>query len=299
MRAYGKVSLQASDPSGIMVLRVSPEDHDQFKSFVISYLGKEKTEGKKAELTGSLDFSGVIEEVKPQVLILRTNDLVLDIEKTYSVHSRASQNTLFGVIRFIAWSQIGHKPKTEDMYWITEEIIERYSPQLQHPVTGEKRAIRPGDPRLDTRGMSLMIQGALNELAQQDIPSEVLNAIGPDMRKLWTSWYAWRYDQKENDVLFQDDMDLSWEDYCEKYPVCEFTGFGDTEEDMLVRMHIVSGGSDIADYEESWNWIHAKQSIHQQQHADKGGWNKILKRFPHMRGKVERARSLAMKKGII
>jgi len=61
-------------------------------------------------------------------------------------------------------------------------------------------------------------------------------------------------------------------------------------------MHIVSAGSDIADYEQSWNWIRALRSIHKRQH-DKG-WSAVLKEYPHLKGKVERARRLAQKRGL-
>lgn len=297
MRAYGKADIIATDSTGVMVFRVGPADHDMFFQFIKSIKGAQ-ARGEEAKINGTIGFIGeLLDTEKGGKLVLKTSETTLDIEKNYRIHTRASQNTFYGVVRFITWCHIGHKPKSEDIYWDAEEIIETYAPRLQHPVTGEIRAIRPGDPRLTTKGMSLLIEGALNTLAHEDIDASVLDAIGPDMKKLWESWYDWRYNKGE-DPLFEDEMNLSWDEYQERYPVCEFSGVGDSEYDPLERMHIVSGGSDIADYEESWNWIHARHSIHINiQHQN--GWKEIFRQFPHMKGKILRAREIANKRGLL
>lgn len=295
MRAYGPL-LDLKMKDGNIHAVISPDSKDQFKKFIVSNFAHQQS-GKEQKIQGVIGFSGIITGVAEGGHIhFNVSNLTLDLETWYRTHTRASMNTFYGIIRFIAWAEVGHKPKEEDMWWHIEDAIERYAPELKHPITGEMAKVRPGDPRLTTVQMSKMIQGVLNDLAQMDIPEYVMDAIGPDMKKLWESWYAWRYDELENDPLFPEELSMDWGNYCEDHPVCEFSGRGGTEEDPLERMHIVSGGSSPENYEEPWNWIRALHSIHQWQHQN--GWLPLLKAYPHMKGKIMRARTLAKKKGL-
>lgn len=296
MRANGPIS-ELSVKNGGAELVVSAESYTHFKEFISKRMAHLESTDDPNKMYGVIGFDCEIAGTAAGgKLYLAMENFTLDLEIKYNVHSRASQNTLYGIIRFITWAQIGHKPKTDDIFWNVESIIETYAPSAPHPISGEERPLRPGDPRLDTRGMSSMIQGALNELAQTDIPDYVIDSIGPDMKKLWNSWYEWRYSQGEDDPLFTDEKQMSWEEYCKWHPVCEFTGVGGVEGNPLERMHIVSGGSDIADYEQPWNWIRALHSVHRRQHDH--GWEIVLKDYPHMRGKINRARALAHKRGL-
>jgi hypothetical protein len=79
------------------------------------------------------------------------------------------------------------------------------------------------------------------------------------------------------------------EEWRAKRPYSEASGrTGD-----IVRAHIVSRGSDAADIEKTWNWIALLHSEHQQQHQI--GWDAFLQIYPHLRGRVDRARRLAHK----
>lgn len=295
MRAHGPVT-NLSIKDGHLHAQVDPNTRDQFKKFIVSAFSSEAENGKK-KIQGIIGYSGFITGVASEGnLDMAIDDITLDLETWYKTHTRASMNTFYGIIRFIAWTEVGHRPTEEDMWWHIEDAIERYAPEMNHPITGRESKVRPGDPRLTTVHMSKMIQGVINDLAQMDIPEYVLDSIGPDMKKLWTSWYKWRYDQTEDDPLFADEMDMDWDEYCEYHPVCEFTGIADSEMDPLERMHIVTGGSSPENYEQSWNWLRAKHSVHKWQHDL--GWNKVLQFYPHMKGKIARARILAKKKGL-
>jgi len=295
MRAYGPVS-SVTINDNLAKVQIVPESKKQFRKFISSnFASQEKGDAKKVQ--GVLGFSGmIVGTAEGGEMHLSIEDMTIDLETWYRTHSRASQNTFFGILRFIAWAEVGHKPTEEDMWWHIEDAIDRYAPEKEHPITKKYTKVRPGDPRLTTREMSMMIEGVLNELAQMDIPDFVLNSIGPDMKKLWESWYTWRYNEVEEDPLFLDESNMDWEEYCEAHPVCELSGTPGTEQDPLERMHIVSGGSDLADYEKPWNWIRAKHSIHRWQHNN--GWTPILKAYPHVKGKIMRARNLAKKKGL-
>jgi hypothetical protein len=62
---------------------------------------------------------------------------------------------------------------------------------------------------------------------------------------------------------------------------------------IIVRAHIVSRGADAADIEKSWNWMALLPEEHEQQHRI--GWDNFLQIYPHLRGRVDRARELAGK----
>jgi hypothetical protein len=61
----------------------------------------------------------------------------------------------------------------------------------------------------------------------------------------------------------------------------------------IVRAHIVSRGADGRDIEASWNWLALTREEHQLQH-DKG-WDYFLRVYPHLKGRIDRARRLAGK----
>jgi hypothetical protein len=78
----------------------------------------------------------------------------------------------------------------------------------------------------------------------------------------------------------------TWRD---RHPYSAASGKGGDIE----RAHIVSRGADHPDLEKSWNWIALLQDEHLEQHRI--GWDAFLQIYPHLRGRVERARRLAGK----
>jgi hypothetical protein len=82
---------------------------------------------------------------------------------------------------------------------------------------------------------------------------------------------------------------VSEELWREKHPYSEASGQGGN----IVRAHIVSRGADHPDIEKSWNWLALLDEEHKFQHQK--GWDEFLSVYPHLRGRVERARRLAGK----
>ncbi|MCK5344430.1 MAG: hypothetical protein KAR20_13540, partial [Candidatus Heimdallarchaeota archaeon] len=116
---------------------------------------------------------------------------------------------------------------------------------------------------------------------------EILRTIGHDMKNLWSNWYSWRYDQ-EKDPLFEAESEMTWVKYKELHPVCELCALAGVDSDPLERMHIISAGADQTIYEMPWNWTAAHRSHHTLQHSE--GWEIIEKSYPHIKGKIKRAR---------
>jgi len=210
--------------------------------------------------------------------------------KVNTVQNRRSNNqntTLRGIERFIFIAENGYEPTKDDLYWIHEGLLEKYSTWTINPRNGVSTPKRTSDPSMSTTEMAKIVQGALDTLATMQIPQSILNEIGNDMKKLWENWYRWRYDQKK-DPLFEAENELTWEKYKSLHPVCELCGLPDNEYDPLIRMHIVSKGADLASYERPWNWLRSHNSHHILQHNE--GWKIIEKSYPHIVGKLKRAK---------
>jgi hypothetical protein len=106
------------------------------------------------------------------------------------------------------------------------------------------------------------------------------------------AWEEWR-GTLENDPVDYADLEctrfLSEEEWREKHPYSEASGKGGNIE----QAHIVSRGADAPDIEKAWNWIALLHEEHMQQHQI--GWDGFLQIYPHLRGRVNRARNLAGK----
>lgn len=232
-----------------------------------------------------ISFSGRLEKTeKPGGLIFKPDGYPeLTIRPHFPKRTMAQNATLRGIERFIAWCFEGKKPDDLTVHYVHEAVVEKYSVDTFNPITKKHEPMRTSDPRMNTKIMSHIIEGALAELAEQDIPKEVMDAIGGDMLILWRRWYEWRYKQKEDPI----EEPSSWEEYKKRHPVCEFCGIGPQPGDPLERAHIISGGRDQTVYEEPWNWLHVHHSHHMEQHGE--GWGEVRAKYPHIVGKLDRA----------
>jgi hypothetical protein len=105
-------------------------------------------------------------------------------------------------------------------------------------------------------------------------------------------WEEWRGSLEVDPVDYRDIActDLMPEaEWRRKHPYSEASGKGGN----IVRAHIVSRGADASDVEKTWNWIALLHEEHMEQHRI--GWDKFLQIYPHLRGRVDRARRLAGK----
>ena len=222
-----------------------------------------------------------------QIVLSFIESPLLRLETVTTRRSSNQNSTLRGIERFMFYAENGYEPAGKDTYWIHEGLIEKYSTWVTNPRTNISLPKRTSDPSMSTTEMAKIVQGALDELASMDIPETVLKSIGHDMKTLWDNWYKWRYGQ-DKDPLYEIENAMNWEQYKEIHPVCELCGLKGVDSNPLERMHIITGGSDIGNYEMPWNWLAAHRSHHNLQHNE--GWEIIEKSFPHIVGKLKRAR---------
>jgi hypothetical protein len=230
---------------------------------------------------------------KPGIVVFRAHELPdLYVQQRYPAASKAQQRTFWGICYFLGWCDEGHKPNSETQYWIREGLIAEYSPWVTNPATGKEEPMRPSDPRMTTKEMAKLIQGALAELAQKDVPQHVEDAIGSDMHHVWKEWYEWRWSQKIDPL--QEYAAQTWEDFVAEHQVCMACGQGPKDSDPLERQHIVSVGSDKALEEAPWNWLYTHRSHHTYQHGK--GWQAFIEAFPHLGPRISRAHEKATEK---
>ena len=293
------VILHFADDS--LALRIDKHEKEKFHDLVKREVLTAEEHRKRLDV--SIDFEAVIEssESNATVFLKVPANPIITFADITEVKSRAQENTFWGILRFIFWATEGRKPVDNETYWLYEGMLQKYGKEATNPVTNRLEPIRISDPRMDKRTLSVMIEGALNELAQTPIPKEILDDLGGKMKRLWTTWYRWRYEQGDADPLFSDDIEnRTWDEYRTRYPVCELCSLAATDTDQLERAHIITVGSDKTLYDEPWNWLHVHHSHHVTQHADRQqkrtGWDVIERQFPHIKAKIKRAHDLANEK---
>ena len=283
MKGHARIELIEAFSQNILTIKV-PEEQKSFIRDLVNY----SMQNPGTEMNISIEGRGLIEPGPRGLIALHfTDNPFTRIEKITNRRTLTQNSTLRGIERFIFIAENGYEPTKDDLYWIHEGILEKYSTWNINPRTGISTPKRTSDPSMSTTEMAKIIDGALNSLAVMDIPKEVLDSIGHDMKTLWESWYAWRYTQ-ERDPLFDAENEVGWEKYQELHPVCELCSLPGTDFDPLERMHIVSAGASKGIYEKPWNWLRAHHSHHALQHNE--GWEIIEKSYPHIKGKIRRAR---------
>ncbi|MCK5601505.1 hypothetical protein KAR91_06545 [Candidatus Pacearchaeota archaeon] len=220
---------------------------------------------------------------------LAGNDIVL---KTWYKRRTLSQlNTLKALESIIYQCDNGVVPVVaeNDLWFIHQGIIELAGLTIYNSFTDSYIKLTSSSPMCDTVAMNRFIEIALDELSKRSIPENVRDSLfDQPIKNIFINWYKKR--------MILDDINhiKNWDSYREMFPWCEFTIKRGTEDAPLIQMHIVSKGSATDLRDEPWNWLHASQHIHKKQHDL--GWGPILQDYPHMKGKIDKARAIAKKR---
>lgn len=182
---------------------------------------------------------------------------------------------LLRIMSFEVYAEFGHH---ETLY---QDMLDLYAPKEVSELSGKVRNVTSSE--MDTVEMARMIEGVFMELA--DLPDlEVESAA--DIGRYWEQWYSWR---GESDPLA--DRQESVEEYRRKIRFCE--ACRDYIRDSGEVAHIASRGSGGGDA--GWNLMRLCIECHrmiQHQH----GWADLMKRHPHITGRVKAARARAGKR---
>jgi len=295
MIAHAKGVFSAILEGGV-ALQVLPAFKNKVREFLGSYLKKDQDVRPVINLNISVECR-ITKTAQGGLIDFQFIDHPdIYLEAVYQEKTGAQMATLRGIERFIFWATMGFKSRGDrDIYYIHEALIEQFSKPIKNPITGQESMMRTSDPNMDVVTLSRLINGGLSWLSTLDIPEDVLSLIGRPMKELWTGWYKWRYENKDGDPLFDEEMEYSWDKYTEVYPVCECCGQPEFPGDPLERMHIITEGADSTIYELPWNWIHSHRSHHSLMHQL--GWKAVLENYPVIKGKVERAYKIWNERG--
>jgi hypothetical protein len=191
------------------------------------------------------------------------------------------------LVAVIFESMEGRLPDEDEKYDLYLDLLDAYADKVPNRIKGGLRPIHISEA--NSLEGSKFIDGLLYHLAAEC-------GLHPDLQatvqEVLQEWEAWRGGLEADPTDYADDKqtepltELEWR---RKHVYSEASGRGGT----IIRAHIVSRGADAADIEKSWNWIALLPEEHEKQHHI--GWDSFLGIYPHLRGRVERARNMAGK----
>jgi hypothetical protein len=212
--------------------------------------------------------------------------LQAELDLRYQHRTFKQNSSVWAIITAIFISMERRPPDEEEKYGLYLDLLEEYADKVQNRFGG----LRPVHiSESNSAQGARFIDGLLYHLAtlcdlDVDTQAEVIDVM--------QAWEEWRGSLEQDPVDYADlacTRLLTEKEWREKRRVSEASGQGG----RIVRAHIVSRGADTPDIEKSWNWVALLWEEHEQQHRI--GWDRFLQIYPHLRGRVERARHLAGK----
>lgn len=193
---------------------------------------------------------------------------------------------LVGAI-FQSMSENHRKPTREEETALYYDLLEVYADKVPNRINNTLRPVHISEAN-SIEG-ARFIDGLLYHLAKE---CELDYGTQTTVQELLQQWEAWRGGLERDPVDYADIACarlLTEKEWREKHVVSEASGRGG----MIQRAHIVSRGADSEDIEAAWNWVALLRDEHEQQHRE--GWERFLQIYPHLKGKIARARKLAQK----
>lgn len=178
------------------------------------------------------------------------------------------------------------KPTEEELEQFYQELLERYGEERDSLLEHGKK-FKVSISKMDKRQMSMFIQNLVT-LIGAGIGLSDADMI--DVKELYQEWQMYLSSLKEDWLDFDEHGNMIPIPEWKKYHTVSFaTGAGGN----LDVAHIVSKGSDEIHRDCCWNVMMLTREEHQLQHQI--GWDEFLKIYPHLRGRVNRAREIAHK----
>jgi hypothetical protein len=196
-------------------------------------------------------------------------------------------STVWKLVTAIFESMENRAPTEEEKKELYYDLLDLYADKVPNRFGIGLRNIHISESN-SIQGARL-IDGLLSHLATQ---CELEYGVQSTVQEVLHDWENWRGNLNVDPIDYEDlecTIPLSYSEWKERHKYSEASGRGGN----IVRAHIVSRGADAPDIEKTWNWIALLWEEHEQQHNI--GWDKFLQIYPHLRGRVDRARDLAGK----
>jgi hypothetical protein len=211
--------------------------------------------------------------------------LTASFELPYQHRTFKQNASVWKLVTVIFESMDGRLPTEEEKYNLYLDLLETCADRVPNRLSGGTRPVHISEA--NSFECAQFIDTLLNHLATSCDLSMNLQAT---VQEVLYEWEAWRGEQETDPADYTDaslTVMISEADWRKKHVYSEASGRGG----IIELAHIVSRGADAADIEKSWNWLALTQEEHEAQHRH--GWDEFLRIYPHLKGRVERARRLA------
>lgn len=224
--------------------------------------------------------------------------LNIEFKGSRGTGSLDQKKTAWALINYIFVSHYGRKPTEAERNQTYAELIEEFSDKKQsllHPDKTTPVTMSEMSKAQLARFISTLVQ-VLNESAESSLLTndDIIN-IQEVFQEFQDYLSLQEYDPTDFD---ENNQYLSLEAYRKTHTVSYASGRACGEDGSPLEMaHIVSKGSDPAFENCCWNVMMLTHEEHQGiMHGHEiahGGWNALIARYPHIRGRVERAYNMA------
>lgn len=239
--------------------------------------------------------------IKPATNADRVNlGLIVDenIGKYLSVSVKAQRSsktydqlkTAWALISLIFESMYFRKPNEAERKQLYAELLEEFADR-KSSLLHEGETVPFTFSEMTSQQLSRFIQELINLLSDScDLSAEAQT----DVKELFLEWQDFMSSQEEDarDYYPNGEM-IPIDEWAKKNSVSFASGLGGA----LDKAHIVSKGADEIHRDCCWNIIMLTHEEHMMQHQI--GWDEFLKIYPHLRGRVNRARRIAHKMEIL
>jgi hypothetical protein len=206
---------------------------------------------------------------------------LMGIELYHERRSQAMNRLMWALLEIMSHEVYGEPGHKDELY---QDMLDLHAPKIVSKFSGKARNVTTS--QMDVPTMSSFIEGIFRELAEMGVDSLESAA---SITQYWQEWYAWRGQQKVDPMA---EAYEGIEDYRQSVLYCEACHKFQRGSDGQVA-HIVSKGAGGADA--GWNLLKLCTDDHLFVQHQKG-WDVFLKRYPHLRFRVEQARERAGKK---
>lgn len=201
-----------------------------------------------------------------------------------------------------AWALIGltfqaihyRKPNSSERRAFGNELVQELGdkiPSLLHE--GEETSVSMSE--MSKKQMSNFIRNLVYNLAENcDFGDDLLKNAEISVKNIFLEWQTHKSTLDKDPDDYDDNGELlSMDEWRERHKISFASGVGGP----LELAHIVSKGADEMHRDCCWNALMLTPAEHRMQHQK--GWNEFLKIYPHLRGRVERARRIAGKLALL
>lgn len=212
-----------------------------------------------------------------------------DVGVTYTLEVSARERTfkqqaaIWALLKIMFVSMNDYSPTHDELYDLYLDVLDLYANKRPNRFTGALRPVHLSESNVEDAAR--LIEGIMGALA--DFCDLSLDAQS-EVKKIFVAWQEHRGGMKLDPLDYDDDgkplSELAWR---EKHKVSDASGIGG----RLELAHIVSRGANTKLIDNPENWLMLTYEEHRLvQHQN--GWDEFLERYPHLRGRVLRARNL-------